>query len=194
MGFRLKTIARDVVSYFSVWASKEVYGPKVFCIGYNKTGTTSVGIALAMLGFKHSSFNKRVWRAMWEKGRINSVIEYTAKFESFDDLPWLKEEMIPILDTHFPGSKFVYLERSEAEWKESLVRWSERAKGRTPNADVERQNYEKHRDFVKSYFSEKPEVLITLSVRDPKGFKKLGDFVGRQAPQDGFPHANRSSR
>ena len=40
---------------------KEDYGPKVFCIGFNKTGTTSVGKAFESFGYRNASFNRDLW-------------------------------------------------------------------------------------------------------------------------------------
>lgn len=77
---------------------------KIFVVGYNKTGTTSVGKALQKLGYRHSSFNEFVWRELYNKGNIDGVINYTKRFESFDDLPWLKEDLLPILFETFPNS------------------------------------------------------------------------------------------
>ncbi len=96
---------------------KPQYTSKVFCIGYNKTGTTTLGQALDMLGYRNSSFNKKVWRKYYRNNEIVKILKYTAKFDSADDLPWLKEDMIPILDRVFPNSKFIYLTRDEEQGK-----------------------------------------------------------------------------
>lgn len=167
------------------------YAPKVFCIGYNKTGTTSLGKSLELLGFRHSSFNRRVWRELYLKGRIDRVIDYTAKFESFDDLPWLKEDMIPYLYNSFPGSKFIYLERDEESWEKSYERWTLQMFGYSKNAEEEWGRYTEHRDFVHSYFADE-KSFITLDIKDEKGLKKLASFLCKEAPQDHFPQFNKS--
>lgn len=169
------------------------YGPKVFCIGYNKTGTTTVGKSLERLGYKHSSFNKRVWRKFYRAGDTNSILRYTAKFDSFDDIPWLKEDMIPILDKAFAGSKFIYLERDEVSWKQSYLRWNLYMYGSSPDVETAWEGYKRHRDFVLRYFNERPsDQFIALDISDPVGFKKLANFLGKNAPQDAFPHYNKT--
>lgn len=171
------------------------YGPKVFCIGYNKTGTTTIGKAFGLLGYRNSSFNRRVWRDLYLRGEIESVIKYTARFSSFDDLPWLKEDMIPILDKRFPGSRFVYLFREEAAWKKSYLDWSYQVTGHYPDVEAGWAAYEKHRDFVLSYFEGRAgSDFISLEIRDPFGFRRLGEFLGKEAPSDAFPVFNRSER
>jgi hypothetical protein len=190
---RIKHMVRLAAKEVQVFFRKPSRGPKVFCIGFNKTGTTSLGKALELLGYKHSSFNRKVWIDYYLKGRLDKVIEYTSKFEAFDDLPWLKEDMIPILDRSFPGSKYIYLERDEISWKRSLASWSKSTFGISPDVNVGWKEYLLHREFVLNYFRDRsPGEFLILDVRDPVGFKKLADFLGETAPQDALPHCNRT--
>jgi hypothetical protein len=190
---QVKAILRLVVQDVQLLFRKPSYGPKVFCIGFNKTGTTSLGQALEILGYHHSSFNRKVWVEFYLKGRFDKLVEYTAKFDSFDDLPWLKQDMIPILDKRFPGSKYIYLERDESSWKRSLARWGELTFGSTPDVDVGWKEYLAHREFVLNYFKGRsPKEFMVLDVRDPVGFRKLANFLGKAAPQDALPHQNRT--
>jgi len=78
------------------------YTGKIFCIGYNKTGTSSLGKSLEMLGYRHIGFNKKVWEQYYKNNKIEKILNYASKFESFDDLPWPMEDMIPILDQSVP--------------------------------------------------------------------------------------------
>jgi len=186
---RIKDTAREVRIIFR----KPRQGPKVFCIGFPKTGTTSVGKALEMLGYDHSSFNRKVWLDYYLNGRLDKVIEYTAKYESFDDLPWLKETMIPILDRSFPGSKYIYLERDEISWKSSLAAWSKLIFGTSYDVNAGWTDYLLHREFVLNYFRDRsPGEFLILDVSDPVGFRKLADFLGKAAPQDALPHYNKT--
>lgn len=187
--FGVKAAVREAQIYFR----KPSKTPKVFCIGFNKTGTTSVGGALEMLGYRHSSFNRKVWVDYYLQGRLDKVIEYTAKFELFDDLPWLKEDVIPVLDRSFVGSKFIYLERDEVSWKRSVASWSKLTFGTSSDVNVGWKEYLEHREFVLNYFRDRaPSEFLILDVRDPIGFRKLADFVGKAAPQDALPHYNQT--
>lgn len=171
--------------------NKSDSGPKVFCIGYNKTGTTTMGKAFGLLGYRNSSFNRRVWRKLYLQGNIEAVVRYTSRFESFDDLPWLREDMIPLLDQRFPGSRFVYLFREESSWKRSYKQWSYQVTGKYLDVEGGWAAYEKHRDFVLSYFEGRSD-FIQLDIRNPNGFRRLGEFLGRDAPSDAFPVFNKS--
>ncbi len=174
---------------------KARYDAKVFCIGYNKTGTTSLGQALRLLGYRHSSFNKRVWRDFYDNGKTEKIIRYTAKFDSLDDLPWLLEDMIPVMDSTFPNSKFIYLERDEESWRNSFKNWREKRFDTVPDLDEATAKFRRHRDFVMNYFKDRSsEHFIVLNIKDENGFKKLADFLGKQTDQSSFPHRNKTSQ
>lgn len=191
---RVKQELAEVLTGLRSALRKPCYGPKIFCIGFNKTGTTSLGMALKSLGFRHSSFNKRVWRRYYKAGDFTRIIAYTSKFDSFDDLPWLKEDIIPMMDKAFPNSRFIYLEREEAGWKQSYARWTKKMTGVDPDVDAAWADYLQHREFVLRYFQSRgANEFIVLKIDDPTGFKKLGEFVGRRAPADVFPHFNSAS-
>ncbi len=172
----------------------EKYDSKVFCIGFNKTGTTSLGKAFEMLGYRNSTFNRKVWRQYYLKDKIVPVLRYTAKFDSLDDLPWLQKDMIPLLDRVFPNSKFVYLTREEAAWKKSYTDWRYKVFGE--HVDIEKvwKEYQDHNAFVMEYFkSATPEKFLLLDIKDENGFQKLADFLGKETSIKKFPHINRTS-
>lgn len=186
--------AKKAYMEMALMCRKPTYSAKVFCIGYNKTGTTTIGKSLEMLGYRNSSFNKKVWRKYYKKNRIDKVVEYTARFDSFDDLPWLKEDMIPLLDREFPNSKFIYLTRDEESWQQSLRNWKLKTTGAPPDLTVELEAFREHRKFVLEYFDGRPaDDFIVLDVRDKSGFKKLANFLGKRTNRESFPHFNRTA-
>lgn len=173
---------------------KKRYNAKVFCIGFNKTGTTSFGAAMRQLGFRHASFSQQIW-GLYKSNDIVDILQYTAKFESLDDLPWLKDDMIPVLDRVFPGSKFVYLERDEQSWMKSMNSWWYKIFGEYPDLDAKLEEYRAHREFVYDYFKGRSsESFIVLDVRDPEGYTKLGEFLGVPVPSASIPHLNKTSK
>ena len=172
----------------------ERYNEKIFCIGFNKTGTTSCGRALRMLGYRHSSFSRTV-KDWYKKNEIVKILRYTAKFESFDDVPWLHEKMIPILDTAFPGSKFIYLTREEAAWKKSVYNWTFKMTGRYPDAEEKLRQFRAHKAFVLNYFQDRPSSdFLILDVSGENAFQQLADFLGKKAGQSAFPHLNKTGQ
>ena len=172
---------------------KPSYTSKVFCIGFYKTGTTTVGKSLEMLGYRNSSFDKKVWEKYYKKNEIVNILKFAAKFDSVDDLPWLKEDMIPVLDRVFPNSKFIYLFRDEESWQKSLYNFFYQVTGIYPNLEKHLQSFRKHKKFVLDYFRDRPaNQFIILDVRDKKGFKKLAEFLGKQTTREEFPHFNKT--
>ena len=172
---------------------KSSYEPKVFCIGYNKTGTTSLGKSFELLGYRNSSFNKKVWRVYYANRDYDKIIKYASKFDSFDDLPWLKEDMIPRLDAAFPSSKFVYLTRNEDDWKRSYKNWRKKVFGDNPDIDAAWKGYKEHERFVLKYFKNGAySNFISLDIKDKNGFKKLAEFLGKKTHITELPHFNKT--
>ncbi|MDN3643383.1 sulfotransferase [Lutimonas halocynthiae] len=178
-----------IQSYFR----KSNYSSKVFCIGYNKTGTTSLGKSLELLGYRNSSFNRTIWRNYYAKGNTSEILKYASKFDSFDDLPWLKEDMIPVLDQTFPGSKFIYLERDEESWKKSMYNWRYKTFEEYPDLEESFNDYQRHKSFVMNYFKNRSKNdFLILDIKDKVGFKKLSEFLNKKVIRDDFPHFNKT--
>lgn len=111
--------------------------PKVFCIGRNKTGTTSLKFALTELGFAVG--NQRMAEKLFDQdyfvGKFDRIIEYCHSYEAFQDVPFSCPETYKYLDVAFPGSKFILTVRdSPAQWYDSLVRFHAKVfgQGNTP--------------------------------------------------------------
>lgn len=172
---------------------KPNYEAKVFCIGFMKTGTTSLGKSLEQLGYRNSTFNYTVYRDYYLNGKLDQVLDYTARFDSFDDVPWSKEAFIPILDEKFPNSKFIYLERDEESWKKSLINWSYNITKKPVDVEKYLNNFRNHKTFILDYFKNRPaNEFIILNIQDKDGFKKLADFLGKETNQAVFPHYNKT--
>ncbi|MBQ0730999.1 MAG: sulfotransferase family protein [Oleispira antarctica] len=77
---------------------------KIFIIGLPRTGTTSISIAMLDYGFKvaHTAYTKQAFE-------LADVLSDSPCFCDY-----------PELDTLFPGSKFVYLDRALADWIPSI--------------------------------------------------------------------------
>lgn len=81
-------------------------GPKVFVIGMNKTGTSSLAEALRLLGYDHFSAFYNRWPELhytiWKRFKWKRFFVWLAsKYESFDDSPWYDPSLIRVLDKNF---------------------------------------------------------------------------------------------
>jgi hypothetical protein len=182
---------RKILFKLNFYLTPSKSGSKVFCIGYNKTGTTSVGKAFSILGYKNLSFNKEV-TSNYNNKNILKVLKYASKYDSFDDFPWMSTKMIPILDKVFPGSKFIHLYRDEEPWKKSWCNWHSFL-GKSYDIELALKNYRMHNDFVYNYFKGRENIdFISLQVNNPNAFKKIAKFLGHTPPYNKLPYENRS--
>ena len=177
--------------------------PKIFCIGFHKTGTTSLEMALRKLGYRvKGSFGTK-------DPDIASKVHELAfamvdEYDAFEDNPW------PILyrelDQRFPGSKFILTRRPTENWIRSQVkdfattetpmrRWiyGENAGCPAGNEDTYIARYERHNREVQQYFARRPADLLIIDLPNDDGWSRLCPFLGQPIPDEPFPHANKAS-
>ncbi|MGG7036233.1 MAG: sulfotransferase [Flavobacterium sp.] len=108
---------------------------KYFCIGRNKTGTTSIAKAFQELGFVVG--NQRTAELLMDdyfKGDFDCITKYckTAEVikgqpvfpEVFQDVPFSMANTYKIMDKAYPNSKFILTIRNNAEeWYNSLTKF-----------------------------------------------------------------------
>lgn len=108
---------------------------KVFGIGFNKTGTTSLTKAMRELDYKIGDQRKaELLHHHWAKRNFKPIIDYCNTAEFFQDIPFSKPFTYVALDQAFTDSKFILTIRDNPEqWYNSLVNfhtklWSENDK------------------------------------------------------------------
>jgi len=174
---------------------------KVFCIGFHKTGTTSLAVALRKLGYRVTGPNGTKDPNI-EKNVMPMAYDLAEKFDAFQDNPWpiiFKE-----LDKRFPNSKFILTLRNPQSWIKSQVRHFGRRE--TPmrkwiygvgcpegNEDIYIKRFEKHNNEVMDYFRDRPQDLLVLDLTKGDGWEKLCNFLETDIPDIPFPHANKAS-
>lgn len=122
-------------------------GRKIFCIGLNKTGTTSLKVEMQQLGYIVG--NQRTFELLfddWVKRDFRRVIRYCNTAQFFQDVPFSLPYTYIVLDHAFPGSKFILTVRDDAEqWYTSLTRFHSRLWGdekSPPNSkDLKKADY-----------------------------------------------------
>jgi len=164
---------------------------KVFCTGFYKTGTTSFGSAMKLLGYHHTSFRKDLLDS-YSKNNYENLYQFVNKFDSFDDVPFNDKTVIQLLDKKYPNCKFVHLHRDPKEWKNSFIQWT----GKITNNQIDVEDwftkFKDHQSFIDSYFKiADPNKFIALDISDEEGFKKLADFLNKDHKgRFKFPHEN----
>lgn len=121
---------------------------KFFCIGCNKTGTTSLARAFKDHGFVVGRQRSAEWLCAWHyrRSEFGRLIEYCRTAQVFQDIPFSLSGTYRVMDEAFPGSKFILTVRDSADqWYESVVRFQSKKfgkDGRVPTAkDLREASY-----------------------------------------------------
>lgn len=101
-----------------------VFGkPKIFCIGRNKTGTTSLAKALAEMGIAVGE--QRYAELLihdWARRDFRRLALYCLTAQAFQDVPFSWSDTFRAMDERFPRSKFILTVRDTPEqWYNSLI-------------------------------------------------------------------------
>lgn len=180
---------------------------KVFCIGFHKTGTSSLGVALEKLGYTVAGFYPFRHLAQQDEIDLDELealaLRVAAEHDAAQDSPW------PILyrqmDAAFPGSKFIHIVRDREAWLQSALKDF----GENPNAmrkliygtpypkgheEIWRARYDEHNSAVHTYFADRPQDFISLNLDAGEvNWDKICAFLGAPVPNIPWPHANKQS-
>jgi len=111
--------------------------PKIFCVGRNKTGTTSLAKALSDLGIVVADQRRgEMLLRDWAKRDFRRIVQFCNTAQAFQDVPFSLPYTFQILDIKFPSSKFILTVRDSPEqWYSSLTRFHAKlfGVGRVPN-------------------------------------------------------------
>lgn len=172
---------------------------KVFCIGFQKTGTTTMRSALEILGYRvagHFGVDDPEIRA----NALPGALELAGKYSAFQDNPW--PVLFRDLDQHFPGSRFVLTVRDPERWLESVVshfgglstpmrEWIYGPGSPRGNEHVYLERFERHNREVREYFSARSGDLLEMDIEAGDGWDSLCDFLDHPHPDVPFPHKNK---
>ena len=173
---------------------------KVIGIGLNKTGTTTLGVCLQRLGYRHTSFDLDLLRAV-ASGDPDPALARLEAHDSAEDWPW--PLLFREIDAAFPGSRFVLtLRREGATWHDSLCRHAERTGpaearrlvyGHEMPHEHEAEDiayYHAHTQAVRHHFADRPGQLLELCWERGDGWDELCTFLGHPVPDEPLPHVN----
>ena len=104
---------------------------KLFCIGFNKTGTTSVERVLLDWGLRipKQLEQEAILCDVIPQGDFSALRAFCADFDAFQDLPFSQSSTYVACDALFPGSRFVLTTRHPERWVESYIRFYKREFG-----------------------------------------------------------------
>lgn len=119
----MKILKELVKVQISTWKSKGKQ--KIFCIGRNKTGTTSIKKALELNGFVVG--NQRKASSLIDSylaKDFEPIIKYCNTAQAFQDAPFSYPDTFKYLDKAFPNSKFILSIRESSDvWYQSFIKY-----------------------------------------------------------------------
>lgn len=197
----IKALTGELTEELSSLFSRPVqpFRTRVFCIGWPKTGTTSLTEALRILGL--FSWHCAPWVIGYKHVR-SEISEFRIDFSSVADYTAVSD--LPIcalyreLDKAFPGSLFILATRPLETWiasatayfenLDALERW---AFGTNVfDKEVFQKRYLQHQEQVLGYFSGRPDFLA-MDISEGNPWQQLCEFLQLPVPQVAFPHLNR---
>ena len=179
---------------------------KVFGIGFHKTGTSSLGRALEILGYKsclganelrNNLGELKMMRCLFS-GDHELLYKYADQYDAFTDLPWFA--IYKSLDTHYPNSKFILTIREEESWLASAKRyfantvspfrlWLYGQPNPISNEDAYLNKYRAHNQEVIHYFSGR-NCLLVIDLNEENKWRVICDFLNKPVPTITYPHMN----
>lgn len=128
--------------------------PKIFCISFQRTGTTSVGEFFREHGYRVAGYEKErslKWAALRLVGDYEAIFKSQVFLEHqvFEDNPWWEGDFYKVLYHRFPDAKFILLTRDADKWFDSMVNHSN---GKTlGNTFRHAKNYGREKEFYECF-------------------------------------------
>ena len=96
---------------------------KVFCVGFAKTGTTSLGQALKDLGYRLGDQQQgELLLLAYAARNFKTIVDFSLTADAFQDAPFSFPFVYLALDQSFPNAKFILSVRDDGDqWYRSLV-------------------------------------------------------------------------
>ncbi|MDN3492438.1 sulfotransferase [Winogradskyella bathintestinalis] len=134
--------------------------PKIFCIGQNKTGTTSLESFFKDHGFKVGNQRKaELLIDAYIKRDWQPILTYCKTAQVFQDIPFSNDYLYILLDHYFPNAKFILTERTTSEdWYNSITKFHSKLfgkDGRIPTKDDLQNGTYIYKGFIWKSFYEK---------------------------------------
>lgn len=183
---------------------------KVFCIGFHKTGTSSLAIALNLLNYdvcrrlgmlQDQLPGSDIIKDLKANHYVD-ILSVIDKFDAFCDNPWplLYQE----IDEKYPNSKFILSIRNEQEWLNSVLNYFKDSSSEIRSIIYDGKGspigneshylgrYQRHNEEVKSYFKDRPSDLLLFDINKVNKWETLCHFLGKEIPKQPFPFKNKT--
>jgi hypothetical protein len=180
--------------------------PKLFGIGLNKTGTSSLRLALEVFGYRVCGPRRELLKA-YRRGDMSGFDRVVAAYDAFEDIPW-PLVFDYLFERYGDDTQFVLTTRASPDkWFNSIENhartsgfasdtWLLTYGTRRPfgRARQYKEFYTSHNDRVRSYFKQRnaEHRLLEICFDRGEGWPELCRFIGEAVPSVPFPHANKT--
>lgn len=191
-------------------SNQEPGSAKVFGLGLPKTGTTTLGRCLEILGYSHAPYSRRLVHS-YLSGNHSEIYEISRDYGAFEDLPW--SLMFRALASAYPDAFFVLTRRRSADtWLRSLRRHIRAYPERSEEGEALRNSifgaaypwrrrdstryvefYERHNAEVREFFAGH-DRFAELCWEEGDEWARLCTYLGTSQPAEEFPLMNPAKR
>lgn len=171
--------------------------PLVICVGLNKTGTSSLHLAMHRMGWKcwHGGMAER------DDSEIECMLEgeQPRRWQFFSDSPVLWENALALAHA-FPKAKFIFTQRTRPDWVSSVImhkmgarlgkegfRKSDWTEAYIDEAGLLGQWEANQKEWAKAAPVLRGRLLI-MPVGDEENLERLCAFLGQPVPEWEYPH------
>ena len=184
---------------------------RVFCIGMNKTGTSTIKHCFRVLQLtpiaSPTTYSPEVLKSIhhfYDRKNYGDMLKLAERYKSFEDRPWNMWSMYRHLHERFPDSLFILTVRDAESWWRSTERWITITKPEVlsryqlhlrvqqPSKESMTESYHRYNAEVEAYFAGTGQ-LLTMNIENGDGWAPLCNFLQVPEPQVPFPHANRQT-
>lgn len=174
---------------------------RIFNIGLNRAGTTSLTEALCLLGIRavhHRVGDVRLYDIMRTNAQARRMVLHGLdQYDAFSDFGG--RDFYKYLDQQYPYSKFILTIRDLGPWLDSreqkVLKNQASPHYRYSFRTVDRQGWTKHRmDYLADldrHFRGRTGDFLVIDIPAGEGWEKLCPFLGVQVPDLPFPFRNR---
>lgn len=175
---------------------------KVFCIGFQKTGTSSMRDALRKLGYQVAGvYGRGLTVDQLRASYVEDGLTMAREYDAVEDMPW--PLIFRQLDAAFPNSKFILTLRDTGAWYRSIashfgtcpdpmqqLTYGDDAPAPVGHEERYRKVYNAHNVAVRQYFANRPDDLLVMELAKGDGWEKLGSFLDIPVPEGPFIRTN----
>ena len=176
---------------------------KVFVIGFQKTGTTSLELALESLGYRVYGGDKNILKFDDDKTLKTYILNLLKSWDAVQDMPWplVYKQLYEL----YPDAKFILTIRNTDKWIKSVVQYFasirvplHREIYNVPCAEGYEETYTSvyniHNRDVQGFFKGKENFLVMQTEKN-FNFKTLCSFLGIESPpEENFPHGRNNGK